>query len=357
MCTTIKLRNTESIILAQNYDFYYGHGLVATNKKGVSKVAIVDNLTKENIYSDENSGAQWVSKYGSITFNQFGREIPTCGMNEEGLAVVSMWHNTEQKPVGEGDSQITELQWIQMQLDLYTSVDEVINNLDKVSLGVKMYPMHYHCSDTSGRSVIVEIVNGRLKAFENKDISGCGNAGIRESVEYIEKYHNTEHNRITIKEPILDRAAKAILMSKDFNENSSSREIHSEAFNILDSVALHAGFGDLFRWVAKSIPPTQTFWQVMFDVSELKIYFKTKQNKKNREINLSTFDFSHKTPVKIFDIEKEEAGDISDKFIDYSRADNEKIVKKSFAPVNNEFPENKQNELIEYPEILKNTPL
>jgi choloylglycine hydrolase len=27
----------------------------------------------------------WISKYGSITFNQYGREFPTGGMNEKGL--------------------------------------------------------------------------------------------------------------------------------------------------------------------------------------------------------------------------------------------------------------------------------
>ena len=31
--------------------------------------------------------ASWVSKYGSVTFNQYGRELPTGGMNEAGLVV------------------------------------------------------------------------------------------------------------------------------------------------------------------------------------------------------------------------------------------------------------------------------
>jgi penicillin V acylase-like amidase (Ntn superfamily) len=35
--------------------------------------------------------AKWVSRYGSVTFNQYGCENPTGGMNEAGLVVEQMW--------------------------------------------------------------------------------------------------------------------------------------------------------------------------------------------------------------------------------------------------------------------------
>jgi penicillin V acylase-like amidase (Ntn superfamily) len=119
MCTSVKLTNHQEVVLAQNYDFYYGHGLFIVNKKGVRKTALTDNLTEENMYSEESHGAKWVSLYGSVTFNQFARELPTCGMNEAGLAIVSMWHDTVQKTEPRGKNQITELQWIQQQLDCF----------------------------------------------------------------------------------------------------------------------------------------------------------------------------------------------------------------------------------------------
>ena len=34
--------------------------------------------------------ATWTAQYGSITFNQYGRELPTGGINEAGLVVESM---------------------------------------------------------------------------------------------------------------------------------------------------------------------------------------------------------------------------------------------------------------------------
>jgi hypothetical protein len=45
MCTSVKLTNHQEVVLAQNYDFYYGHGLFIVNKKGVRKTALTDNLT------------------------------------------------------------------------------------------------------------------------------------------------------------------------------------------------------------------------------------------------------------------------------------------------------------------------
>ncbi len=33
----------------------------------------------------------WTAVYGSISFNQYGKEFPTGGMNEKGLVVELMW--------------------------------------------------------------------------------------------------------------------------------------------------------------------------------------------------------------------------------------------------------------------------
>ncbi|MDF1881593.1 hypothetical protein JHD50_09805, partial [Sulfurimonas sp. MAG313] len=93
MCTTFILKNRNHLALAQGYDFYYGHGLIITNKRGIKKVALCELLTKYNLYDEALKTPRWTSKYGSITFNQFAREIPTCGINEKGLAIVSMWHD------------------------------------------------------------------------------------------------------------------------------------------------------------------------------------------------------------------------------------------------------------------------
>jgi penicillin V acylase-like amidase (Ntn superfamily) len=353
MCTSVKLTNHQEVVLAQNYDFYYGHGLFIVNKKGVRKTALTDNLTEENMYSEESHGAKWVSLYGSVTFNQFARELPTCGMNEAGLAIVSMWHDTVQKTEPQGKNQITELQWIQQQLDCFSSVREVIDNLDSTSFSASMYPMHYHLSDKTGKSVLVELVQGKLKALDDPSLCACSNAGIVQSIEYSQKYLGQDPAKIVIKEPILDRAAKAIQMATDYNQGLQPQDILESTFHILDSVSLKIGFKALFRWIGQGVPPSQTVLQAAFHITQQKIYFRTSSNKNIREIDLSLLDFSAHSTVRVYDVESQGKGDITGEFHDYTPGDNADLVTKSYAPVKDQFPEEAQRELIRYPELLR----
>lgn len=360
MCTSIKLRKGEDIILAQNYDFDYGHGLIMTNKRNIAKVAFTDDTDIENLYSDENKGARWISRYGSITFNQFAREFPNFGMNEAGLSITAMLHFTEQKPpVGKAD-QITEAQWIQMQLDRFSSVEEVVENLDTYSYEIDTYPLHYIIADKSGESVVIEMADGKLTAFRDQDIYACGNLNVLDSLKYsqkyAEKYPDIVPEKIRIKDQILDRFSKAILMAEHFNSNDVSEDIYSEAFRILDQVKVGIGLKALYYMIFKGIPLTLTFVQVLFDIKNMKIMYRTLHNKykKTSLIHLDDFDFSAKSPVKILDFEKgNKDGIVSNDFKDYSREENDRIVKTSFASFVDEYPISEQDKLVDYPERLE----
>lgn len=72
-CTTFCLRGRGEVLFGRNDDFRIGDALIFVNKRGVAKTATV---------ADAPNPAKWVSRYGSVTFNQYGRENPTGGMNE-----------------------------------------------------------------------------------------------------------------------------------------------------------------------------------------------------------------------------------------------------------------------------------
>ena len=75
---------------ARTYDWHIDHGLLIVNKKGVAKRAMLLNPAEK--------AAEWVSKYGSVTFNQYGREMPNGGMNEVGLVVETLMLPSTQNP-------------------------------------------------------------------------------------------------------------------------------------------------------------------------------------------------------------------------------------------------------------------
>jgi penicillin V acylase-like amidase (Ntn superfamily) len=88
-CTTFCLERSGDVVFGKNYDFGIGSGMLVVNKRGVSKVSQV---------GAPDHPARWVSQYGSLTFNQFGREFPSGGMNEAGLVVELMWLRTRANP-------------------------------------------------------------------------------------------------------------------------------------------------------------------------------------------------------------------------------------------------------------------
>ena len=71
-CTTFCLVGKGEVLFGRNYDWTIGDALVLVNKRGVAKTATI---------IDSDNGAKWISKYGSVTFNQYGRENPTGGRN------------------------------------------------------------------------------------------------------------------------------------------------------------------------------------------------------------------------------------------------------------------------------------
>src|SRR4029078_10666679 len=77
-CTTFCMSGAGEVLYGRNYDFEIGQGYVMTNRRGVVKHSTGGLLA-------------WTSRYGSITFNQWGREFPMDGMNEKGLVIALMW--------------------------------------------------------------------------------------------------------------------------------------------------------------------------------------------------------------------------------------------------------------------------
>lgn len=70
-CTTFLLKDAKgNLYFGRNYDFPVGEGLIQINERNVLKQAMV--MPSDNPYS-------WVSLYGSITFNQVGKEFPYGG--------------------------------------------------------------------------------------------------------------------------------------------------------------------------------------------------------------------------------------------------------------------------------------
>lgn len=88
-CTTFVLKSNGQIYFGRNLDWGCEDGLIIINPRGVQKTSLV---------MQGHSPAKWTSKYGSVTFNQFGQKRPFGGMNETGLVVEQMMLLESQYP-------------------------------------------------------------------------------------------------------------------------------------------------------------------------------------------------------------------------------------------------------------------
>ncbi|MFZ2053896.1 MAG: linear amide C-N hydrolase [Candidatus Aminicenantales bacterium] len=159
-CTAFVMRGGGTFLLAKNLDWPIGDGFVFVNKRDVSKVAFSPGTA---------SPLRWTSKYGSLTFNQFGREFPLGGMNEAGLVI-------EELNAGEGcrpsASRLTlnEFQWIQYHLDNHRSVKEVLKDDPRLRIFPLLLRLHYLVTDRKGNTAVIECAGGKMTYYSGDDL-------------------------------------------------------------------------------------------------------------------------------------------------------------------------------------------
>ena len=323
-CTTFFLDQGVQYVFGRNYDFPIGDGLAVVNKRDVKKEG----------YS--NTMLTWTSKYGSVTFNQFGREFPMGGMNETGLVVESMALEKTKYPKPDSRNVIEMAQWIQYQLDSFSSVEEVLSSNSKIRIRpISNAPgVHFFVCDKSKACAVIEFIENKMVFYKNSDlpVKALTNDTYADSINGLESNHIPQPDKFKSIERFIDAAnmvrahgSKSDILPVDY------------AFSILDSASL----------------PPFTQWTIVYNIPNLTIHFRTSNSLKIRHFSLKSFDFSCKTPVKIIDINNKLSGDISTQFDDYAYEMNLSILTPGFRfimdqIVGRQLAENDFNYLLEH---------
>jgi len=308
-CTTFILGERDHQLFGRNYDFEFGDGYVMVNKKGVAKTAYPS-------ISDDETGkvASWESKFGSVTFNQFGREFPQGGMNETGLIIESMALRSTRYPQPDSRPYVRSPSlWRQYILDTCSTLKEVIDNDSQIRISYdasKGIGTHFLVLDRTGDAAIIEFIDGKMVVHtgDSLPIKVLTNNTYEDSVHYWRKKSS----------PLIDRwsSIQRFLTAANFVQDDLTARRHSSpeyAFEILAAVS-----GSMTRW------------SIVYDKQNMRIYFRTDGNSKIREINMKALDFSCKTPVKVLNLNNELTGDVTDRLIDYTADMNFNLTKVSF---------------------------
>jgi penicillin V acylase-like amidase (Ntn superfamily) len=303
-CTTFCLDTHDDLVVGTNFDLFTGDGLVIVNKRNVAKTSWLnfDWIGEQPI--------SWISKYGSVTFNSWGREFPFYGMNEAGLVVSVMRLSTTIYPVPDSRPAINPLQWVQYQLDTAATVADVIASDLEMRIRDKVGGNFFIC-DSTGTCATIEFIDGNLICHtqETMPVKVLANSQYSSDLEYWEKQELPPDQVWST-----GRFFTAAQMLEDYNPATSGPAI-DYTFDILSNLT----------WFV----PTQ--WSIAYDVQRRRISFRTLDNEDIRYFDMNSFDFSCLTPVKILDVQEDLSGDISGDFINYTFEINRDLIEKIYA--------------------------
>lgn len=303
-CSTFKLQKGNELI--------YGHnlnqadmdvpGMAFINKRGIFKNGrtFLELLTKARF---NKSSFSWISRYGSVTFNNFGRDFPDGGMNEVGLYIWEM--NEDAKfPKNRHKPKLMMMNWMQYILDNCSTLDEAIQCASEFRIddALGMMTWHYFISDASGNCASLTFINGKAKVNrgENMPIPALFNTPYDREMELLKYYkgfgglYDIELNNTRV-----PRFVKTAALLKDFDPSQNAVEY---GFKMLKTIKVD----------------NEPEWSVLFDAGKRNVYFRTRLNPEIKHFPMDSLDFSNNSPTQILDIDIKDGGDVLNQFQAYS---------------------------------------
>lgn len=187
-CSSFMLKKDSILITGHNLDKgKHAHGVVVVNKRGVQKQC---KSWTELAYNQTvvNPKMEWVSKYGSVTFNRFCRDFPDGGMNEAGLFMVEMSLAGTSWPTDDSKPKIFMCLWIQYVLDNFKSIDQVVQSAH--DLTIEGWSWHFFAADQDGNAVVIEFLDKKVVIFKGDElpIPVLANTAYAEELKLIKEY-------------------------------------------------------------------------------------------------------------------------------------------------------------------------
>ncbi|MBO9634218.1 MAG: linear amide C-N hydrolase [Chitinophagaceae bacterium] len=301
-CSTFLLNKNGQLVFGRNYDWVSGNGVIVVNTAGLQKTSFTPG---------SHTGINWVSQFGSVTFNQFGKEFPHGGMNEKGLVVELMWLHGTEYPAPDKRAAMNELQWIQYQLDNCTTIEEVIANDTKIRIEHNSSaPLHYLVADASGRAATIEFLNGKMVVHKGNELRYpvLTNSTYEQSIAQLDPA-----TRATESNNSLDRFTQACKMLDTYQQGDDKTPPVDYAFNMLNKVS----------------QGKYTKWSIVYDITNKQIHFITIGNTQRRTISFSGLDLTCGQQAMSVDINAPLKGNISGNLTTLSAEQNQQVAKRS----------------------------
>ena len=219
------------------------------------------------------------------------------GMNEQGMAVSSLWLDSEFAKKEQGSLPLTEL--VRHVLGKTKTVDEAIafikgNKFHATSpevLSGHELKQHFAITDATGRSIVVEFVKGGVKIYENKVGAMTNDPTYDEHLKIWSKYNGKKFNEEDFEAFNYSPGGRFCRMAA-FNATQAKVPTDEAAVNrawsMVNTVDIPQG---IIYIRAINDRPHFTSYAVVGDLRNRVYYFRTYDNYDIRKVDLAKIDF------------------------------------------------------------------
>ncbi len=170
-CTGIRL-------IAEDGTVVYARTMEFANDIHSDVMMIPRSYTRTGTTPDGKEGLKWKAKYASVGANGVGLPVLFDGLNEKGLAAGTFYFPTSAgyMPYTAADAGKTIAQWEvgSWILENFASLEEVKANIGNIVVPAVVFSgwgfapeAHYVVHDSSGKSIVIEYVGGKLNVHDN----------------------------------------------------------------------------------------------------------------------------------------------------------------------------------------------
>jgi len=315
-CTTIVVKATDgTVVTARSMEFAIDfHSRIIAVPRGHTYTGTLPN---------GGAGLQWKSAYGFVGADGLGLPQVVDGINERGLTFSLLYFPgfADYGTLTEQDKNKALAPWEfgSWVLSSCTSVQDVIDKLSTVRIAPVTHrlvgmvvPAHYSITDTTGRSIVIEPLNGSLKIFENT-VGVLTNAPTFDwHLINLSNYVNLQpHDVRSMKlgDVIFERLGKGIgLHGLPGDPTPPSRFVRAALFRnwvlpvhngehaVLQAIHLLNPFFIPKGISAASSEATPMYeltqWETFADLTNKKYYYRTYNNQNIRMVDLNKIDFN-----------------------------------------------------------------
>lgn len=325
-CTGIRL-------IAQDGTVVYARTLEFNVDLESEVIMVPRGYARSGTTPEGDNGLRWTSKYASLGANGVGLPFLFDGVNEKGLAAGTFYFPTTagymSYHAAESSRTIAPWEvgsWI---LENFATVEEVKQNIARIAVAAVVFkqwgfvpPAHYVVHDASGKSIVIEYVEGKLHVYDNVIGVITNSPAFDWHMSNLRNYLNFS----MVNAPPVDvggikltgfgqgtgmlgmpgdftppsRFVRAVAYSTSVLPSKTGEEAVLQAFHILNNFDIPEGSSrEVHKDAHGNIMADHTIWTSASDLKARRFYFRTYENSQIRSVDLMKMPLDAKTITRI----------------------------------------------------------